>query len=305
VIIRAFGFSLASRQSRRGSAPHPPHPRPCSVRLRAAGRHNAARECRRATGRVPPAELAAFFTRALVMPVLFHDINVRRDDFGYGGFGPSCASNTRRFDFVHGRRLGVLAVGGDPPAPVAALCKLTDPAGIAMIRTRFARLGEHWWIDTRGRLPARSLSQHVAASDAQAEQWRTDSRGRATRPSSCGLSLGSVLRRRTSCGPNWHSAARRRSSCRRSWGSAAPRRSDCGPRWHVAPASRTGRAIPRSTPGRISESCPQDLTFLRAAPFHFSRPRRRTCRPRVRMVRHLMCQPPRKALYSPYGRARR
>src|SRR6516164_5735402 len=39
--------------------------------------------------------------------------------------------------------------------------------------TRSGRLGEHWWIDRRERLLARSLSQHAAATDAQAEQWRT------------------------------------------------------------------------------------------------------------------------------------
>ena len=104
---------------------------------------------------------------------LFHDINVRRDDFGVWRLWAELREQYPWFDFVHGHGLGVLAVGEDTPAPVAALCKLTDPAAIAMIRTRFARLGEHWWIDRRERLLARSLSQHAAATDAQAEQWRT------------------------------------------------------------------------------------------------------------------------------------
>jgi O-antigen biosynthesis protein len=106
--------------------------------------------------------------------VLFHDINVRRDDFGVWRLWAELRDQYRAFDFLHGHGLGVLAVGEETPAPVAALCKLDDPAAIAMIRARFARLGEHWWIDTRERLLARSLSQHVAASDAQAEQWRTE-----------------------------------------------------------------------------------------------------------------------------------
>ena len=104
---------------------------------------------------------------------LFHDINVRRDDFGVWRLWAELREQYPWFDFVHGHGFGVLAVGEDTPAPVAALCKLTDPAAIAMIRTRFARLGEHWWIDRRERLLARSLSQHAAATDAQAEQWRT------------------------------------------------------------------------------------------------------------------------------------
>src|SRR5215469_1224291 len=99
--------------------------------------------------------------------VLFHDINVRRDDFGVWRLWAELRKQYPAFDFVRGYGLGVLAVGGDTPAPVAALCELTDPAAIAMIRTRFARLGEHWRIDTRERLLARSLSQHVAATDAQ------------------------------------------------------------------------------------------------------------------------------------------
>jgi O-antigen biosynthesis protein len=106
--------------------------------------------------------------------VLFHDINVRRDDFAVWRLWAELREQYPAFDFLHGHGLGVLAVGGDTPTPVAALCKLTDPAAIAMIRTRFARLGEHWWIDTRERLLARSLSQHAAAADAYGQQLRAE-----------------------------------------------------------------------------------------------------------------------------------
>ena len=40
----------------------------------------------------------------------------------------------------------------------------TRPA-VAMVRTRFARLGERWWVDTRERLLAGDAAQHAAASD--------------------------------------------------------------------------------------------------------------------------------------------
>jgi FkbM family methyltransferase len=106
--------------------------------------------------------------------VLFHDINVRRDDFGVWRLWAELREQYPSFDFVHGHGLGVLAVGEDIPAPVAALCKLTDPAAIAMIRTRFARLGEHWSIDTRERLLARSFTQLVAANEAQDAQYRAE-----------------------------------------------------------------------------------------------------------------------------------
>jgi glycosyltransferase involved in cell wall biosynthesis len=106
--------------------------------------------------------------------VLFHDINVRRDDFGVWRLWAELRQLYPAFDFVHGYGLGVLAVGRDIPPPVAALCELTDPAAIAMIRTRFAWLGERWLIDTRLRSLAQTFSEHVALANAQAEQLRAE-----------------------------------------------------------------------------------------------------------------------------------
>src|SRR5215469_10299013 len=81
--------------------------------------------------------------------VLFHDINVRRDDFGVWQLWAELRRQYPGFEFVHGHGLGILAVGMDMPPPIAELCELSDPTGLARIRMRFAWLGERWWIDTR------------------------------------------------------------------------------------------------------------------------------------------------------------
>ena len=102
--------------------------------------------------------------------VLFHDINVRSGDFGVWRLWADLRQQYRGFEFVHGYGLGVLAVGEDTPAPVAALCELVDPAAVVMIRTRFAWLGDRWSLDTRERLLAQDVGRRVAAANAEAEQ---------------------------------------------------------------------------------------------------------------------------------------
>jgi hypothetical protein len=108
--------------------------------------------------------------------VLFHDINVRSGDFGVWRLWAELRQQYPAFEFVHGYGLGVLAVGRDTPAPVAALCELTDPVAIAMIRTRFARLGEHWSADTRERLLFQEIGQRIW----ETEQLRVELTRRST-----------------------------------------------------------------------------------------------------------------------------
>jgi glycosyltransferase involved in cell wall biosynthesis len=84
--------------------------------------------------------------------VMFHDINERGGDFGVWRLWAELRQHYPAFEFLHGHGLGVLAVGEQPPAPVAALCELIDPAAVAMVRMRFARLGERWLTDTRERM---------------------------------------------------------------------------------------------------------------------------------------------------------
>jgi hypothetical protein len=112
--------------------------------------------------------------------VIFHDTNVRQQDFGVWRLWAELRRQYPSFELVHGHGLGVLAVGGDAPAPVVALCSLTDPAAIAMIRTRFARLGEQWWIDTQHRILAKDLLRQKAADDAHARSLQTEIARRRT-----------------------------------------------------------------------------------------------------------------------------
>ena len=102
--------------------------------------------------------------------VMFHDINVRTGDFGVWRLWAELRQQYPGFEFVHGHGLGVLAVGADVPPPIAALCELTDPDAVAMIRTRFARLGEHWWMHTRERMLGQELGRSTAAANSEAER---------------------------------------------------------------------------------------------------------------------------------------
>jgi hypothetical protein len=95
--------------------------------------------------------------------VLFHDVNVRTGDFGVWRLWAELRQRYPAFEFVHGHGLGVLAVGADAPAAVAALCNLTDPDAVAIIRSRLARLGEHWWMVTRERLLAENNEHRITA----------------------------------------------------------------------------------------------------------------------------------------------
>jgi hypothetical protein len=101
--------------------------------------------------------------------VLFHDINVRDGDSGVARLWAELCQQYPGFAFVHGYGLGVMAVGDEVPAPIAELCELTNSAAIARIRSRFARLGEHWSMDTPERLLAHDV-QHGAAVEASLGQ---------------------------------------------------------------------------------------------------------------------------------------
>src|SRR5947207_6055544 len=79
---------------------------------------------------------------------MLHGINER----GVSRRWAELAQRYPAFEFLHGHGLGVLAVGEQPPAPVAALCRLADPAAIAMVRKRFTLIGERWLTDTRERM---------------------------------------------------------------------------------------------------------------------------------------------------------
>ena len=76
--------------------------------------------------------------------VLFHDTNVRRDDFGVWRFFEELSRTTPCFEFLHGHGLGVACVGAEAPDVVQELCRLDDDAAIAAVRERFSQLGAVW-----------------------------------------------------------------------------------------------------------------------------------------------------------------
>jgi hypothetical protein len=74
--------------------------------------------------------------------VLFHDTNVRERKFGVHLFWSQVCEHYPNFNFIHGHGLGVLGVGKECPAGVAALFAASaDQVLTASIRNAYARLG--------------------------------------------------------------------------------------------------------------------------------------------------------------------
>ncbi len=74
--------------------------------------------------------------------VLFHDINVRRDDFGVWRLWQELQAEFPHFEFVHGHGLGVIGVGQNLSAPVRALFDASARADLQVaVRGLFAARG--------------------------------------------------------------------------------------------------------------------------------------------------------------------
>lgn len=99
--------------------------------------------------------------------VLLHDTNVRRDDFGVWRLWEDVREHYPSFEFLHGYGLGVLAVGQRPPAVLAQLCGIRDPARVALLRERFAMLGERWEAERREQLQIGRATETRAAEQAK------------------------------------------------------------------------------------------------------------------------------------------
>ncbi len=79
--------------------------------------------------------------------VLLHDTNVREGDFGVWRFWEQQRRLHPSFEFLHAHGLGVLAVGSQVPAAVLELCAMSDRHAAALLRERFALLGERWEVE--------------------------------------------------------------------------------------------------------------------------------------------------------------
>lgn len=97
--------------------------------------------------------------------VLFHDINVHRDDFGVWKLWNELAAIYPSFAFPHSQGLGVLGVGGDPGEEVSWLLACS-PDEADQVRYFFASQGE--------RYERRGYVEDQAAHVARLETLRTE-----------------------------------------------------------------------------------------------------------------------------------
>lgn len=113
--------------------------------------------------------------------VLFHDTNVRRDDFGVYRLFAELAATRPHFEFLHGHGLGLIAHGAQVPAAIRALCADAQGHATLAIRDRFACAGAVWSGLAREQEAQRSFRLQVEALEQHrraAEEARAAVQGR-------------------------------------------------------------------------------------------------------------------------------
>ncbi len=110
--------------------------------------------------------------------VLLHDTNVRERDFGVWRFWETVRTRYPSFEFLHAHGLGVLAVGGDAPAPVLSLCRQsTTEKGAtkaARLRDIFAFAGERWESEFAVSLRDRRIDSLLREGEEMARARRSE-----------------------------------------------------------------------------------------------------------------------------------
>ena len=103
--------------------------------------------------------------------ILFHDTNVRKDDFGVWRFWDEVSKRYPHFEFTHGHGLGVLAVGNEVPAPLKVFFEASEQHQLRL-RSFFSALGERV-SNTRCATDFATVNKNLLAAHNEVVRLRT------------------------------------------------------------------------------------------------------------------------------------